>query len=291
MPAMATSLYDSREQRRFLRFFRDLVRARELMLDLVRKDLRARYRYAFMGFLWAVLEPVALMAVLTFVFSFVLQANPAAARGAEGVQSAPYAVFLLCGLIFWQFTANVITTSVRCVIDNQNLVKKVYFAREAVPIAALGYPLVNLCIGFALLIALHLALGGGIGAAMLWAPLLFGMQLLLTAGAALLLSCTNVLFRDIGYMAAVAVLFGFYATPVFYPLELVLDSEKLPALMKGLYLLNPMAELLTAYRQALFELRTPDAWLFVWPGISSVVLFFTGAWTFRRLGPTLSDYL
>lgn len=79
MPPMATPFYDSREQRRFGRLFRDVVRARELMVDLVRKDLRARYRYALMGFLWAVLEPVALMVVLTFVFSFVLGGSPMAA--------------------------------------------------------------------------------------------------------------------------------------------------------------------------------------------------------------------
>ena len=286
---MATPYYDSREQRRFLRLFRDVVRARELMLDLVRKDLRARYRYALMGFLWAVLEPVALMAVLTFVFSFVLGGSPMAAPGAP--EAAPFAVSLLCGLIFWQFTANSIMASVRSVIDNQNLVKKVYFSREAVPLAALGYPLVNLSIGFVLLLALHFIMGGGIGLSLLFVPIIFGIQLLLTAGAALLLSCTNVLFRDIGYMAGVAVLFGFYATPVFYPLELVLNSDKLPALAKGLYLLNPMAELLTAYRQALFEMRMPDLWLFAWPGLFGVVLFIAGAYTFRRLGPTLSDYL
>ena len=288
---MAIPVYDSREQRRFMRLFRDVVRARELIVDLVRKDLRARYRYALMGFLWAVLEPVALMLVLTFVFSFVLEANPAAAKGAAGAKSAPYAVFLLCGLIFWQFSANAIMASVRCLIDNQNLVKKVYFAREAVPIAALGYPLVNLAIGFVLLLGLHLLLGGGLGVAMVWVPVLFGAQLLLTAGAGLLLSCTNVIFRDIGYMAAVVVLFGFYATPVFYPLELVMEAGRIPEVVKWLYLLNPMAELLTAYRQALFELRTPDLWLFVWPCVSGVVLFVGGAWTFRRLGPTLSDYL
>ncbi len=288
MPHMATPFYDSREQRRFSRLFRDVVRARELMLDLVRKDLRARYRYAVMGFLWAVLEPVALMAVLTFVFSFVLDGSPMAT---EGTPNVSFAASLLCGLIFWQFTANSLLASTRSVIDNQNLVKKVYFSREAVPLAALGYPMVNLAIGFVLLLALHLVLGGGLGLALIWVPIIFGFQFLLTAGAALLLSCTNVLFRDIGYMASVAVLFGFYATPVFYPLELVLNSDKLPALAKGLYLLNPMAELLTAYRQALFELRTPDLWLFAWPGVFGVVLFFIGAYTFRRLGPTLSDYL
>ena len=67
--------------------------------------------------------------------------------------------------------------------------------------------------------------------------------------------------------------------------------DEVPAIAKGLYLLNPMAELLTAYRQALFEMRTPDLWLFAWPCITGAVLFFAGAWTFRRLGPTLSDYL
>ena len=96
---MHDTLYNSKDQQRLRAVPRDLIRARELLRDLVWKDVRVRYRYAAVGFLWAVLQPVALMLVLTFVFSFVLRDKAAMAGGDA---TAPFAVMLLCGLIFWQ---------------------------------------------------------------------------------------------------------------------------------------------------------------------------------------------
>jgi lipopolysaccharide transport system permease protein len=124
------------------------------------------------------------------------------------------------------------------------------------------------------------------------------LHYLLVLGFALLFSCGNVLFRDIGYMVGVAIVFGFYASPVFYRLDFVMNPAHMPewiapyypALMK-LYLANPMAELITAYRQILFEHRFPDLWLLAWPAALSVIALVAGAFVFRRIGPTLSDHL
>jgi len=288
MVGMASFTYDSEAQRRFWRILPDLVRARELILDLVSKDLRARYRYALMGFLWALLEPVALMLVLTFVFGFVLGGRGGIDQGLSGRQ---FAVVLLCKLVFWQFTANAVAAAVRSLLDNQNLVKKVYFTREVVPLAALGYPLVNLGIGLVLLLAVHLAFGGALGASLMLVPVVFGIQFALTAGLALLLSCGNVLYRDIGYITGVALLFGFYASPVFYPVELVINAESIPAWGKLLYLANPMAGLLSAYRAIIVDAVLPAWWMVVWPGVCAALALFCGAWVFRRVAPDLSDHL
>lgn len=288
---MSIFLYSSTTQRRVGRIVPDLIRGRQLLFDLVWKDVRVRYRYAAMGFLWAVLEPLALMLVLTFVFSFVFRIG-VSRTGVEAAAGAPpYAVILLCGLIFWQFMANALGSAAQSLTDNRNLVNKVFFPREIVPLAAIGYPLVNLCIGFVLLLIVHLILGGALSVALLWFPVVFAIQLVLTVGLALLFSCGNVCYRDIGYMVSVGIVFGFYASPVFYELDLVTENEKIQGWIAFLYQCNPMAGLLTAYRQILFEHRFPDIGLLVWPAILAVSSLLVGAVVFRRKAPTLSDHL
>jgi len=285
---MAGVTYTNTNQRAVRRVPRDLLQARELLFDLVWKDLRVRYRYAAMGFLWAILEPLALMVVLTFVFSFVLKAK---LSFVDDATAPPFAVFLLCGLIFWQFFAASVAAATQSLLDNQNLVQKVHFPREVVPLAAAGYPLFNLFIGFLILLGVHVLYGGSLHPALLWIPLVFVLQFALTIGLALLLSCGNVLYRDVGYMVNVAILFGFYATPVFYPLRLVTEAEAIPGWLQQLYLANPMAGLLTAYRQVLFEARFPDAGLLFWPAVLAAAALILGVVAFRRAAPTISDHL
>ena len=157
---MGRVVYSSDRQRQVWRVFPDLVRARELLRDLVWKDLRARYRYAVMGFMWAVIEPLMFMLILAFVFSFVFADRASMAGGGTG---RPFPVMLLCGLIFWQYFTASLTSSTLSLVDGRNLVKKVHFTREAIPIAACCVPLVNLGIGFLLLLVLHLVTGGAWG--------------------------------------------------------------------------------------------------------------------------------
>lgn len=270
---------------------RDLVASRELIGDLVRKDLRVRYRYAAVGFLWAGLEPLVYMAVLTVVFQWFLAPRAGAAMFGEGM---PYATGLLCGLVFWQFSAQSLAAATNSLIDNQNLVKKVNFTREILPIAAFGYPCVALAIGVAILLIVHLAMGGALGPGLLWVPLVFALQWAITLGLALIAAAGNVRFRDVGYLVSVALVLGFYASPVFYDLDWVLlaaGEGNLNYRLLTLYLCNPMTTLLEAYRQCILEGRAPDGWLFVWPAIFTVVVLPAGALGFRRSSPHFSDYL
>ena len=280
--------YASDKQRQVWRVFPDLFRARELLFDLVWKDLRARYRYAVMGFLWAVIEPLMFMLILAFVFSFVL-AGKASLAGGGAVR--PFPVMLLSGLIFWQYFTAALTSATVSLVNGRNLVKKVHFTREVIPIAACCVPLVNLCIGFVLLLALHLVMGGAVSLATLWIPAVFAVQFVLTVGLGLLLSCGHVMFRDVGNTVAVGLMFGFYASPVFYPLELVRHAGSLPPWVATAYMANPMAGLLTCYRQILFEQRFPDADLLVWPACCAGLVFLAGLILFRRSAPTMADFL
>lgn len=268
---------------------RELLRSRELLFDLVRKDVRVRYRYAALGFVWAVLEPLALMAVLAFVFSFVLGGRTALLTGGEG--GPPYDVFLLSGLLFWQFTAVSLGNAAQSILENRNLVQKVAFTREVLPIASMGYPLLNLGIGIVILFALHLGTGGLLGPSLAALPLVFAIQLALTVGVGLFVAWANALYRDIGYMLSVAILLGFYASPVLYPASLVASSGAVPEWAVRCYHLNPMAGLLSAYRTILFDGAWPEASLLAWPAGAAVFMLALGIFTFRRAAPTLSDHL
>ena len=288
---MSRTLYRSDEQKHLGRIIPDLIRARRLLKNLVWKDIRIRYRYAVMGFVWAILEPVALMAILTFIFAFVL-VDKSQLTGAHDPKV--FAVTLLTGLIFWQFIADSIRTATQSLLNNENLVKKVYFTREVIPLSAMGNPLVNLIIGLVILLGIQLVLLGTTpGLSILFLPVLLGIQIIITAGLSLLFSCGNVHYRDIGYMVNVALLFGFYASPIFYELDLVLavSDESLPKWAKLLYQANPMAGLITAYRAVLVDGVFPPLNLWAWPACFAVVSLVAGVVVFRRAAPTLSDHL
>ena len=288
---MSGFVYTSATQGQIWRVIPDLIRSRQLLRDLVWKDLRARYRYAVMGFLWAVLEPLAFTLILTFVFTFIFKAR-IAVGGREGGSS--FAVVLLCGLVFWQYMATAVNSATLSLVENQNLVKKVHFAREVIPLGAVIFPLVNLGIGFLLLLIAQVIMGGKLSFALLWFLPVFAIQFALATGLALLFSCGHVHFRDVGNTVNVGLLFGFYASPVFYPIELLrgaVERGSVPEWVMSVYMLNPMAGLLTAYRQILFEARFPDFALVIWPGGLAVILVIIGVAVFRKTAPTLSDHL
>jgi ABC-type polysaccharide/polyol phosphate export permease len=287
---MGQAFYTDAHQRQISRIVPELFRARELLLDLVWKDVRVRYRYAMMGFLWAVLEPLALMTVLVFVFSVVFRDRVPVS---DTYTEFRFASVLLCGLVPWQFFANAITSGTRSLVDNSNLVTKVHFPREVIPLAAVGTAFVNFFIGFIVLIAVLLLLEGRVGlVGLFWCGPLIMIQTMLTMGLTLLLSAIHVRFRDVGYIVGVAVVFGFYATPVFYTLDLVQQR-----LVNGqtwvyrLYMLNPMAGLVESYRHALLLNRFPAWEYLLWPLVASILCIGLGMLLFRRLSPTISDHL
>lgn len=282
---MTKPFYTDTQQREIRRVIPELIRARELLLDLVWKDLRVRYRYAMMGFLWAVLEPLMMTLILTFVFSYVFRAR----IESLGIETgAEYAMFILAGLTPWQFLAASLTTGTRSLLDNRNLVQKVYFPREVIPLAAVGNSIVNLVIGLILLLILFSIFVHVPGIGALYMLGLLGIQFAIVIGLVLALSCANVMFRDVSYMVDVLILFGFYATPVFYPPSLVLENA--PGLY-SLYMVNPMACLLTAYREVLWHDTLPEVSLLVSPIVCAIVFLGFGLWWFRRNAPLMSDHL
>lgn len=285
---MSRAFYTSTQQQSFLRIIPDLIVNRGLLRDVVWKELRARYRNAMMGFLWAVLQPVMMMLILTFVFRYLLGAR-LAAKGLPSESITPE--FLLCGIVAWQFLSVAVTSGAHSLLESGELIKKVHFPREIVPLAAVVNCLVNLAIGFATLLLVIVVLRGpgAIGIGLLYLPFLFAIQFALVIGLALLLSALNVHYRDVGYMIDVLLTFGFYATPIFYPLSMV--SGRLHGVLLQLYMLNPMASLVTAYREALLNNQLPDPMLFARPLVFAALALLAGAYVFRRNAATFADYL
>lgn len=270
---------------------RDLIRARELLRDLVWKDLRARYRYTAIGFVWAVLEPLLMTLILTFVFSIVFQYRP----GAEALSpDTPFAVFLLCGLIFWNFFRGSVSDGTKSLVANRELVGKVSFPLEVIPYASIGMGLVNFCIGFVIFLGIHVAFGGGLGGVTVLIAPLFLIQLSIVAGLTLILSCINVFFRDIQLITDVLLTFGFYASPIFYDVNLVRaiaeDSPQLAWIVQ-VYMLNPMACLITAYRDVLLNQQWPQWQHVAWPAFLGAALFVAGLAVFRRHSGRMADHL
>jgi ABC-type polysaccharide/polyol phosphate export permease len=269
-----------------LRIIPDLIRCRELLLDLVTKELRIRYRYALMGFLWALLEPLLMMGILYFVFGVVF--------GLRGGTTTPsmYAVSLLTGLVFWQFLSHTLGAASRSLVDNGNLVNKVLFAREVIPLSVVGVNLVNLLIGVAILLSLFFIVGGRLGVQALWIPVLFGIEVMFVLGMALLLSSLNVFYRDVSYIVDVGLTFAFYATPIFYDYHtnVVPKFAQYPWL-EYVYLLNPMVGLITLYRQVLLQNLPPTAGFIAWPAIEAAVVLVLGVIVFRRKAGIMADYL
>ncbi len=286
---MSKPFYTNEYPTQLRRLIPDLLRGRELLFDLVWKDVRIRYRYAMLGLMWAVIEPLFMMLVLTFVISVVFQIQPG--RRPENAGPGFDAVFILAGLLTWQFLAAALTSSARSLIDGENLVTKVNFPREVLPLAAIGSACVNLVIGLVLLSVLHLAFVGMPPATAGWAAALVLVVVLLAAGLGLLISTLNLAFRDVGYITNAALLFGFYATPVFYSPSMVENALAARDLdwLYPIYFANPMAGTITAIRDALFYGQTPSASLIAWPIACAAGSFAAGLIVFRRRAGTLAD--
>ncbi len=286
-------VYTSSQQGQVLRVFAELRRSRGLLADLVSKELRGRYRNAMMGLLWAVLQPLLMTLILTFVFTVLFSSG---GRG-EIVQSA---LQILSKLIFWQFLATALLLATQSPIDNQELIKKVHFPRETIPLATVCNCLVNLGIGFVVLIVVHFILEGPIQAGIIWVPLLFAIQLTMVVGLALLLSAANVFSRDVTHILEIVLTFGFYASPVLYPLEFAKKGLGVihemvgfgdPGVWSKLYMLNPMAGLLEAYQQAIVGGWLDEPGLLIWPTIFAAGSLAVGVYVFRRSAPVFADHL
>lgn len=219
--------------------WREVWERRELLRQLVNRDVRLRYHQAVMGFLWALLMPILVLGASVMIRTLVSQkANIGQSTSVAGIAYKAWA---------WAFFVGSINFSTNSLLSNINLISKMYFPREILPIAAIGAQAVDALVGLAFLLVLTPFLGVKFTLALFWVPLLVALLLLLVVGLALLLSAANVFYRDVKYLVQVAVTFGIFATPVFYGLP------DLHGRMRTIIALNPLTTILEGLRLVLGE--------------------------------------
>jgi ABC-type polysaccharide/polyol phosphate export permease len=260
----------------------ELIRYRFLLRNLVMRDLKVRYKNSFLGVLWSLLNPLLMMVVFSLVFTVF---------SAQSIRQYP--VFFLVGLVPWNFFSGSLMGGTLSLATNVNLLKKVSFPRELLPVSALLAHLVNFLIAFGILMVFLFASGLGLTIHALWLPVILAAQLILTAGLALLLSALHVFYRDVVMILDVVLLAGFFLTPIFYPLSLYGETRTIANISfvpaQVMRWLNPMASIVDAYRTVLWGISNEIGPASMAPDfilrtvLTALVLFGLGYFVFRRV--------
>jgi lipopolysaccharide transport system permease protein len=235
-----------------------------------------RYKQSALGAAWAVIQPLALTAVFTLVFSRLMQIDTG---------GVPYPVFAYSALVPWTFFATSLAFAIPSLVNNLNLVGKIYFPREILPLANIGAALVDFAMAGLVFAGLMLIYQIPLTPNVLWViPLLF-IQIILTIGVTLIGAALIVFFRDVRFVVPLLTQIWMYASPVIYPATLV------PAQWQTLYFLNPMAGIIAGYRSALVLGETPNLPALLLATIVSAVLLLIGYVTFKRSEPLFADLI
>jgi len=231
-----------------LRRIRELAAHREILLNLVRKELKVKYTASVLGAVWSLLNPVVFLAVFSFVVIVTGNALP------------HYPVYLLSGLLAWNLFSSSLLQGARSVVDNASLVKKVYFPREILPLASVGVTLVDFVLQSAVLLLFMLVTGYGFHLHVLWMyPLAVATLLVFTLAATLWVAGLNVRYRDVQHLLNLGLLVWFWMTPIVYPGALVQDYLTRKAdVLWNLFLLNPLATIVFGFQRALYGVVSPD---------------------------------
>jgi ABC-2 type transport system permease protein len=266
----------------------ELAESRELFVNLTLRELRGKYKRSLLGWTWSLLNPLATMVIFTLVFRLFLKVEPP-----QGDPSGlhAFALFLLCGLLPWNFLSNGMTGSMGALIGNSNLIKKVFFPREILVVSNIASWVVSFLMEMGVLAVVLLVAGAFVVPWLLPALGLVIIQTMFVVGLGLLLSVLNVYFRDVQHLISILLQIWFYATPIVYPITVVRDAlEDRPSLFT-LYKLNPMVRFVEAYRDCLYDLRFPallDTLYLL--GVSGATLAL-GVFVFSRLEPKLAEEL
>jgi lipopolysaccharide transport system permease protein len=261
-----------------------LVRYRALIQSLVARELKARYRASVLGFFWSFINPLLLLLVYTFVFSYVLRNQTKEIR--------PYALFLFCGILPWTWFSTSLLESSNVLISGGNLIKKVMFPAEVLPIVTVFANMVHFLLGLPILIVFLLYYSAPITLAELaWFPVVVFVQLLLTLALALIVSALTVHFRDIKDILANLLTFWFFATPIIYPMMPGTGPlADAPPYARTLLNLNPFTHLAISYQEILFFPGAYGHWKWLLAlGVASAGLFLFGYFVFDRLRDSFAE--
>jgi lipopolysaccharide transport system permease protein len=246
----------------------------------VRRDIRGRYAASVLGLSWAVVQPLALLALYTFVFAYILRI-----RLGGSSSSASFAVYLICGMLPWLAFAEGLGRSATVILEHTHLIKKVVFPAEILPAYVVVSAFVMQLVGLGLLLT-----GVGLfyrspGWALTLLPVVIALQFLLTVGLGWFLASLNVFLRDVGQALGLLLTVWLFLTPILYPAELVPDR------FRWLLVLNPMYHAVEAYRRVVLEAQPPGAVHLAVLAATALPAFLAGHWFFHRSKHAFVDVL
>jgi lipopolysaccharide transport system permease protein len=257
---------------------RALFRYRGLIQTLVARDLKARYRGSVLGFFWSFFNPLLLLLVYTFVFSTVLPS-------AHTDDLQPYALFMFCGILPWTWFSSSVLESSNVLISGGNLIKKVLFPAEVLPIVTVLANMVHFFLGLPILVAFLIYYQRPLDALeLLWFPVIVFVQLLVLLGLGLLVSSLTVHFRDLKEILGNLLTLWFFATPIIYP------WTQVPERYRWIINVNPMTHLAISYQEVLFYIGPHGHWRWLMALLAgSVLTFFIGYFVFDRLRDSFAE--
>jgi len=246
---------------------KEIYAYREMIFSLVRRDLQGRYKGSVLGFLWTFLNPLLQLGVYTLVFSVIMR---------NGIED--FYLFLFVALVPWIFFSTSVAGGSSCIWAQQEMVKKIYFPREVLPISYVTSQFVNMLLSFLVIFAVLIVTGKGINIiAILYLPLIMIVEYLLALSAALLSSSITVYLRDVEYLLGIVTMAWQFLTPVMY------SVEQVPEKLRVFFMLNPMTPVIIAYRDILYYKRVPEMGTLLSAVIFGLIMLFIGCLTFSKL--------
>ncbi len=260
----------------------ELFGYRELLYNLVVRDLKVRYKKSVLGVAWSLLNPLFMMLVFTVVFT-VMQPS----------SIERFSLFVLCALLPWDFFRSSVTRATGSIIENAHLIKKVYFPREVLPLSVVLSSLVNFLLALIVLFAMMIVLQRPFTLWLLYLPLLILTQIIFSAGIALLLSTVNVFYRDTQHIIEVLMLAWFFVTPIFWDHTILPETAVFLGVVwpvrRLTFILNPMASLISAYRDILYFGRNIDIYFLSRTVVTALAFLVLGYWIFTRYSKVFGE--
>jgi len=258
-----------------MKLMNELYVYREMIFSLVRRDLKGRYKGSALGFLWTFLNPLLQLGVYTLVFSVIMR---------NGIKD--YYLFLFVALIPWIFFSTCVSGGATCIMSQKEMVKKIYFPRQVLPLAYVTSQFVNMLLSFVVVIPILIISGKGIDLlAVTFLPLIMIIEYILALGMAMLVSAITVYLRDTEYILGIITMAWQFLSPVIYSIDQV------PEEIRPIFLLNPMTSILTAYRDILYYKQVPQVSTLLNAVVMGVGLMLISLFVFHKLSKRFAEEL
>lgn len=250
-----------------MKHLKELYDYREMVFSLVKKDLRGRYKGSVLGFLWTFINPLLQLMVFTLVFSVIMKAG-----------YDQYYLFLFVALVPWMFFASSVQDGSTAIIREKDMVKKIYFPREVMPIATVTSGFVNMLLTFIVIFIVLIISGKGLNPlALLCLPFVMVVEYILCLGIAMIVAALTVYFRDLQYILGIFTMALQYMTPVMY------GSEMVPDWAMPIFQANPMTPIIEMYRQILYYKTVPEMLSLLYVLLLGIVFIVLGFFCFNKL--------